>query len=821
MANTTYTVKKGDTLSKIAAANNTTVDKLVELNALPDANYIVVGQVLIISGTKKTVKKNRTSKAKILIFGLQSDTDNTIYAAWSWDKKNTENYQVRWYYDIGDGVWFKASDTEVTVNSKQDTYIPPSNATKVKFTVRPVSKKRTVRKKETSYWTASWSTTKTYDFINNPPITPPVPSVELNDFKLTAKLENLDVNAISIQFKVVQDDTTVFKISDTTIKTETNSAQYACIVTAGSSYKVACRSVRGKLYSDWSDFSSEVKTIPSAPATVSVCKAQSKTSVYLEWPAVTTAESYAIEYTEKKEYFDGSNATSIEDNIEFTHYEITGLESGHEYFFRVKAKNSAGDSGWSGIKSVVVGKKPSAPTTWSSTTTVIVGEPLNLYWVHNSADESSQTFGKLELNINGTTTTKIIENSTDENEKDKTSVYSIDTSAYTEGTKIRWRVCTAGVTKEYGDWSIQRTVDIYAPATLAMSIKDSEGSALTEITAFPFYIYALPGPKTQAPIGYHLTIKSNELYETVDDIGNTKIVSIGQEVYSKYFDISTSLLVEFSASNIDLENNVSYTAVCVVTMNSGLTAESNSTFTVSWEDMDYEPNAEIAIDYDSLTANIRPYCDDEDGNLIPNLLLSVYRREFDGSFTEIVKNIANSLSTFITDPHPALDYARYRIVATDTTNGGVSYCDLAGYPVGETSIVIQWDEDWTEFDSTSSDELEHPPWSGSLLKLPYNVDVSDNHSSDVAMVEYIGRKRPVSYYGTQLGETATWNVSIPKDDKDTLYALRRLAIYMGDVYVREPSGSGYWANVSVSFSQKHCELTIPVTLNLTRVEGGA
>ena len=43
---------------------------------------------------------------------------------------------------------------------------------------------------------------------------------------------------------------------------------------------------------------------------------------------------------------------------------------------------------------------------------------------------------------------------------------------------------------------------------------------------------------------------------------------------------------------------------------------------------------------------------------------------------------------------------------------------------------------------------------------------------------------------------------------------------MGDVYVREPSGSGYWANVSVSFSQRHTALTIPVTLNLTRVEGG-
>ena len=43
---------------------------------------------------------------------------------------------------------------------------------------------------------------------------------------------------------------------------------------------------------------------------------------------------------------------------------------------------------------------------------------------------------------------------------------------------------------------------------------------------------------------------------------------------------------------------------------------------------------------------------------------------------------------------------------------------------------------------------------------------------------------------------------------------------MGDVYVREPSGVGYWASISVSFGIKHCEVTIPVTLNITRVEGG-
>ena len=202
--------------------------------------------------------------------------------------------------------------------------------------------------------------------------------------------------------------------------------------------------------------------------------------------------------------------------------------------------------------------------------------------------------------------------------------------------------------------------------------------------------------------------------------------------------------------------------------------------------------------------------------------MSVYRREYDGSFTLVGSDIDSSNNTTVVDPHPALDYARYRIVAMSKTTGAITYYDMPGYPIGEKSIIIQWDEKWSSYDSVgSADDFVEPEWTGSMMKLPYNIDVSDKYSPDVEFIEYAGRKHPVSYYGTHLGETSSWNVEIRKDDRDTLYALRRLAIWMGNAYVREPSGSGYWANVSVSFNQKHCELTIPVSLSITRVEGGA
>ena len=99
------------------------------------------------------------------------------------------------------------------------------------------------------------------------------------------------------------------------------------------------------------------------------------------------------------------------------------------------------------------------------------------------------------------------------------------------------------------------------------------------------------------------------------------------------------------------------------------------------------------------------------------------------------------------------------MVSISGSTGRVSYYDIPGYPINEKAVIIQWDEDWTNFDVENESEFEQPVWSGSLLRLPYNIDVSDKNSMDVEFVEYIGRDHPVSYYGTQLGQTSTWSVS--------------------------------------------------------------
>lgn len=763
------------------------------------------------------------AKATITKIDIQKGTTRTVFVTWSWSKTSqTEKYDIRWYYATGDGVRFIAneSDTEITNAQLQSVYTAPENAYLVKFQVKPIAKTRKVNGKDTAYWTAEWSTEAVYYFKNNPPSTPPTPNVEIDEYKLKATVDDLDgLNAKEIQFQIVKDDAKVFKTGLATISTST--ASFSCAVTAGSKYKVRCRSKNGTEYSPWSEYSENYTTIPTEPTGITKCQALTDTSVYLEWNAVSSADTYDIEYATDPDYLGNSNASTTISAVDGTNYTITGMESGRKYCIRIRAVNELGASDWCYHKFVVLGLKPGIPTTWSSTTKAMVGEELILYWMHNAEDGSKEYRAILEIDASGTKSTHMISNPEAEDDVDRTtSKYVVDTSSYSVGTEIKWKVQTAGITGEYSDWSILRSIDVYAPVTLELHMVDGEDVDIESLTSFPFYIKAEARPGTQSPIGYYVTISANEGYETVDEVGNVRVINKGENVYSEFHDITDDLGICLSASDVDLSNNISYTLTCMASMDSGLSAQDSVEFTVSWDDISYEPNAEIGFDPDTLSVFIRPYCEDQNGDLQQGVTLSVYRREYNGSFMEIGSGLSNEDNTFVIDPHPSLDYGRYRVVAIDDATGAVSYSDIPGYPIGEKAVIIQWDETWSNFDDLGENTQEIPVWSGSLLKLPYNIDVSDKNTADVTLVKYIGRSHPVSYYGTQIGSTATWNVEIAKEDKNTIYTLRRLAQWMGDVYVREPSGSGYWASISVSFNQTHCKTTVPVTLDITRVEGG-
>lgn len=911
MANITYTVKSGDSLSKIAEkyindgtyagkdiyGDNGVVNILADLNDIDNVDLIYVGQKLIIKGDAVEKKKNTSSKANVKHFGYQSNSNGKLFAIWQWDKENTKEYTVWWEYNVGDGFWWEGRKTNVTV--KQDLYDIPANAEQIRFRVKPIAKTRKVNNKDVAYWTAVWSTIKTYSVSNNPPSVPGKPNVEIDaDCKLTASVSVSGLNAKIIQFEVYQDnklDKVVKsgKVNVTNIADE--QATHSWVVTPGHEYCVKARAYNNGIYSDWSDPSDSKPTVPPTPANltqvefiyeynllteqpsdwatnyktyyeksedVDVYEAvqgrldvgttsfiapaweankyystNESTRIKLSWSAVNTATSYEIQYSKDQSVFGTSAEPSPIDVGNVTTYIIANsdnLSSEFTYYVRYRAKNAAGESKWSELGNTTSGTGPAAPTTWSSSNTAVIGEPLKLYWLHNSANGSKQTYAKLRMWVNGglTIVDELLGPYSGDNAND-VKTYEINTSdgKYSDGAKIEWCVKTAGESGGYGDWSATRVVYIYRQPVLSLSVTDASSEAIDTLESFPMFVSTSVDGGIQTPIGYHVSVIANEGYDTVDNIGSYKRVNAGDQVYSRYFDDldepgyfddnKNLINLGLSGGDLTLENNHAYTVKCSVTMDSGLSAEESAgPITVAWADEFYEPNAEMFIDEDSYALSIRPYCEDENGTPIENVILSVYRRDFDGKFTEIATNISNTPSEFITDPHPALDYGRYRVVAKNISTGKTYYTDLPDFPINCEAAIIQWDEAWRDLGVGSDTVASEPTWAGSMIKLPYNIDISESTKPDVSLIKYIGRENPVSYYGTHLGTTSSWSMVIPATDVDTLYQLRRLSVYTGDVYVRAPSGLGYWANINVSLNEKHMELTIPVTISVTRVEGG-
>ncbi len=803
-----------------------------------------------------------------LTVNFQSGTDRkTAYAKWNLASKYTKHlkeFKVVWMYTTGNGVNFGGSSS----NSKatNSTYSIPSNAIKIRCKVTPVSttykEKKTVKDKKgkkttkevtKSYFSGS-AVTYTMDLSVIKPDVPKIPSVSISkDNKLTMTANDIVEQSATILTNKVQFylyNITNKTSSNTKVKVSHQKAELVKSLSPGCKYKVKCRAINTytgnatgvegpggmasmtativedeakEKYSAWTEYTDEIMTTPTNPS-ILFCVPDTSSSVKLTLGGGVLADEYEIEYTTQLKYFDTSSETTSKTFSKSNVIYITGLDSSGIYYFRVRAKNSIGESGWSSVKSTVLGTKPSAPTTWTLTTTANVGDSVTLYWTHNSEDGSNQTAATIEIEVSGRKYTINVDTSNQSGEDNPIYSRTINLSSYNcvDGSKLLWRVRTKGIIAEYSNWSIQRSIDVYAKPTIDILLGDGTGI----LTHFPYIVRCTPAPITQIPISYHMNIKAMNSYDHEDVDGETVNINAGDDVLSETFITKANPFdIELLPSNITLENNQRYTVTVIVSMSSGMTVETSDTFEVSWDDEIPTPDGTVSIDNDELIAMINPRCENDEGELDTDVTLSVYRKETNGNIVEIATDLENNGVITVIDPHPSLNYARYRIVARSKSTSTISYEDIPPEPVLENAIVITWDESYKqlEYEDENAQGEDYPVdvnFERMILYLPYNIDINESHQNDVSLIEYIGRKNPVSYYGTQTGESASWSTAILKSDIETLNLIRKLAVWLGDVYVREPSGNGYWAKIDVSIDIKHSSAIIPISFSIERVEGG-
>lgn len=794
--------------------------------------------------------KTKVSVTRVSDIRYMPLSETTLYIEWSGSHLNkASGYTVTWEVWIRGGDRWYAKESQSVSGRKNTTWDVPTEAISVRATVKASGVTNTK-----SYEVGRSKRTNEFRVAYLPKVTKPTlqtPTIENGKLKLRVENYSDTYGAVLMYFEVSANDGAARHVGTARYNAQTGVAALDCGVSNGNRYKARVKALTPNAGlnrdSDFTDFTSNIYTPPVKVAVFNqpeALKAEDGTrSVKLSWGAVANVVTYKIDYTTDKTHFDTESDDVYHDQTEtnVTSRIITSnIEPGHEYFFRVRGTNSAnpGDGPWSAIRQVIIGTKPNPPTIWTYETVFKIGDVVTLCFTHNSADSSKMTAAQIAWRVDGDPT-QHIEWFTPPEDDDPTKPrntfdFSFDTSALPDGAKVYWKAQTKGIVDEMGDYSAEKFFSVYTAPEITVSVGDSyewEDTNISQyhrVDSYPLQILTQSTPQTQSPIALILSVMSEDDYDISMADGTEIHVARGETIWEKYYTVSEhEITTVLNAGDIFLNNGTKYALNASVTMSNGLSATGTCLFITDWEDADYELNADTAIDDVNLAAMINAYAEDQYGiRILDGLLLSVYRRDVDGSFTEIATNLDVADNVTVTDIHPALDYARYRIVGISKNTGMVSFADLEGEPIGYKGIVIQWSEGWQEVDEGLPDfdttvEYLQEARVGSILKLPYNVDVSDNPGKDVSMVAYAGRSYPVSFYGTAKTMTSTWSTEVPKSDTATMHAVRRLANYQGNCYVREPNGTGYWAVVTISYSYTHNSPLVPVNLSISRVEGGA
>lgn len=888
-------------------------------------------------------KESQTDNTYVIVFNCHDL--KTVHSSGSkvnyWDK--TDHFEVKWSYTTGQKdskgkvLSFPGEESTVKFKGAKVKHIYkfsiPTNAVNITFNVKPIAKEHDVKNgkktEKKKYYSGSWlSKALTIKNIYNKVrlATPPVPSLSYDDSdkSITASIIGYKSDTTSkgeathIEFNLIKMPGTnagTFKVKlvkrDASLKftpkfdahiTDGSSSKH--ILVKGAAYKIRARAIGDKeTDSLYSEYSSEFSIGTAAPTEALKLSYYDQSTIKVRIPEVKGAVSYELSYTTKREFFDVGDMSVVDGVTESIKY-ISNIATGVEYFFRYRTVDKYGmRSDYSKISSIIIGIPPSAPTTWSLTDSMVTGESMKLYWVHNARDGSSQESAILKFTCRVIDTKEYdeetdkwnityrdvpltsisVKNAKDELLKDEnlwlelvtnsvgqlmyrtkydSTLTSItvpsDLKLLSQGSfDLLWTVKTRGAYPHYSPVSVQRAIHISEAPKLSISLYDGHKDRIinedNSATSFPLSVVQNLMPATAIPLGYKMIIESLDSYTTLDPDGTEHLINQNDIIFERIYDTGNSKEVfELYPYDVDFEPGCSYRLTLYVTVSSGLKAESSIEFSVEWDDEAFTPEIEAEFDETNYTSMILVSCRDTleytdeylpedtpedevpeisedeyiEAPLSENVILSVYRRELDGSFVLIADNIPNDNSTWVPDPHPTLDYMRYRVVATSTVTGAINYADYTSDRIGIPSAIITWNEDITMISSSNTDVDDEnnnilpirQSWAGNMLKLDYDIDIEDSYDMDTEMLKYIGRQHPVSYYGTQLGHTSNWKASVLKDDVETLNMLRRLAVFTGDCYVREPNGSGYYANVKPSFALNHCEQIVPISLSITRVD---
>lgn len=812
--------------------------------------------------TTKIKKKYTASGLAIsdLSLGMQAGSDRGCYAQWKFAKANQDKtkasknqasgFEVDWeYWDgqrfaqtaaqkkagkPGDAKWMPGSSSTIDVYAAgvgsglfRALYTAPSSALKVRCRVLPVSKTRDVtvsvtktykdgkltktqnNKESKPFFTAKWSAYVAHDFRND---AIPAPDVEVelaeNGLTCSVTVSSDDADATYADVEIC----TYSKGSYTRVMGKDSQringeGTWSFTLSAGGTYYARARltstTKSSKATSAWAYAS--VVTRPAVPQNPAA-EATGPTSARVAWSASTGATSYKVQHIAGDSPDFDSNPEAV-DETEIsagTSYTPSDLEPGTVHWFRVRACNASGESGWSATCSCTVATPPEAPTVLDTASSYMEGGTARIRWTHNATDGSAQTAAQVELSYTGP-------NAPGEGETvdvdGAVQALALDLAGMGDGTSVAFRVRTKGAHADWSPWSGTRSFAVYEQPNLGCVLEQPDGagdwrplSSDDPLACFPIHATLDASGGGNAVVAYDVAIVCAAPADVIDMYGRTVRTSVGEVAWQGHYDTSDDPLeVEVGAGECMLADGGTYELRAAVAMASGLRAESDpAPFGVSFDVSMAQPSATVTFDPDYLTADVVPACyeldpetGEETGELRDGTSLAVYRIEADGDLVCLARRVANDGATTVTDPHATFRECWYHVVAVDDATGVSTAADYSD-DSEHGSCTIQWGESWRP----AGEGATRYDYEGSILDGFYNMTFDQDVEPSAEAARYAGRKRPVHYYdGIAVEESASYTIQFSLSDAETMSLARALLAYPGDVYVREPTGTGYWARV--------------------------
>lgn len=521
--------------------------------------------------------------------------------------------------------------------------------------------------------------------------------------------------------------------------------------------------------------SSAIYTTPAAPANVTGERSGTGTSIVLTVGNDNTRTATGFEIQSRAADSTTWASVTPSSSTGTPVQTITLSNMGGSFYFRVRNTRGALVSAWTESDLVVTITPPNQPTLVSPSSGAVVSasgttQSVTFEWQHNPVDGSSQTAAELRYRkstVSSWTTTT-------------TTTAQQKAVTLDEGYSYVWQVRTKGADANFGDWSNTQSFNLYNPPTL--TITSPSGTIIGMPIEYELSYLDKYGVFSSGTISVKLngTVLYSESLPQTSTTPNTASHIVGTITTNEFLPSSgNTYTFEFTARSSD---TLTATKTASVAVNMG------------------EPNhGTIVIEDDPLTgyASLTIGWDEETGSVSAEYA-TVYRVTENGRLL-LGDNMEQGAG--ILDKYAPLNTPYYYEIVTHAASTAIAVDD---YP--NEIKTLRWFAYW------GNGNVAYGKWNpqGS-----YTITRPEK-----SRVHYVGRAYPVSYDGTAIDETHSFEFTAV-DLEEWSNGFNQLMRDGGRGVYKSCDGKVFHADFEVTNTPNYTSLVKigSVALTITRIDG--